>query len=697
MLIKIMLLTLAAGILGAAVSEPKYKVKLDRTVRVSMRDGVEIAAVIVRPDAEGRFPAIMSYHPYRRVSLVRASYSEQTYNHHLDGASYFAERGYAVIHYDVRGTGNSGGSTQDIYSADERKDAYEMVEWIAAQPWCTGNVGMWGMSYGGVVQWQVGVQNPPHLKTLVVGSSNDDVYLDWTYPGGSLRPYMFDSFSPLMTARNFAPPDIDVVGERWSDLWKLRLEKNIPWGIGFISNQVNGSYWTDRSLQPDYSRIKVPVMLWSGWADCYPTPILRAFSRIQVPKKVLIGPWGHWWPEMALAGPQIDGRYEFLKWFDQWLKGIDTGVLNEPPVTMWVRKWKEPAAHMYIQDAGFWRHEKEWPPARVQRTNMYFHSEGRLGREPFAATKAEQDSYRYNPAIGITAGIYWGGGVLPWGMPIDQRYDDAKSQTYTSPPLTEDLEVMGDPKAILYISSSADTAYFHVKVTDVAPYGTSKWLTDGGLLASHRNSHAKPEPLTPGEVYELPIDLKYISYVFPAGHRIRVSVASSDFQNAWPAGKAATNVIHRGNQFQSRVILPVAPPQNPKLPEPKLKPSPRPQVKPEDLGIPKHYITYDLVNRTTTVHLESFRTENTENGRASGEELTRSTFTVSEDNPADAVLKAMHAYTIKRPEGTFQIDAHEVVTSDVSSFRYLTQVEVKLDGKPHFDKSWRVSVPRKLN
>ena len=148
------------------------------------------------------------------------------------------------------------------------------------------------MSYGGVVQWQVGVQNPPALKTLVIGSSNDDVYLDWTNPGGSIRPYMFDSFAPMMTAFNAAPPDADIVGPEWSRLWEERLEKNVPWGIGFVSNLLQGPYWRDRSLQPDYSRIKVPVMFWCGWADPYPTPILQGLLQARRPQEDPAGSLG---------------------------------------------------------------------------------------------------------------------------------------------------------------------------------------------------------------------------------------------------------------------------------------------------------------------------------------------------------------------------------------------------------------------
>ena len=267
------------------VSGADYEVKLDRRVRMPMSDGVELAAVVARPDAPGEFPAIVEYHPYRRLTRIEAGVSESGYDHRRHGPAWFARRGYAVVCFDVRGTGNSGGSSIDIYSQRERRDGYEAVEWVAAQPWCSGAVGMWGMSYGGVVQWQVAAQRPPHLRTLVMGSSNTDVYLDWTHPGGSIRPYMFDSYSPLMAAYNFAPPDAEIAGPLWEELWQERLENNVPWGIGYISHPLQGPYWKERSLQPDYGRIEVPVLFWCGWADPYPTPILRAFSRARGPQK----------------------------------------------------------------------------------------------------------------------------------------------------------------------------------------------------------------------------------------------------------------------------------------------------------------------------------------------------------------------------------------------------------------------------
>jgi hypothetical protein len=663
--------------------EARYQIKVIANLRVRMRDGVELAAKLVRPDAEGRFPAIMGYTPYRRLMEIKDSPVEREYSHGSDGASYFAQRGYAVLEFDVRGTGNSGGSTQEMYADAERQDGYDMVEWIAAQAWCNGNVGMWGASYGGVDTWQVAAQHPPHLKAVIVRSGTENTYLDWLYPGGVPRTLFIGNYAPRMTASNFAPPDLELAGGKWAEIWEEHLQKNEPWSIGFIKHQLDGPYWRARSVRPDYDRIQCPVFVIEGWADWYQTAELRGYSHLKVPKRALIGPWAHYWPENAFPGPRIDGRLEYLKWFDYWLKGVDTGVMKEPPVTLFVRQYKAPEP-MYMEDAGFWRHENEWPLKRTEYTPLYLHPEGRLHRTPYGETKDERDTYSYNPAVGVMSGILGRGNVAPWAMPLDQRLDEAYSLTYTSPPIEKDLEATGDPSADLFISSSADIAYFHVRLCDVAPDGVSKLVSDGGLSATHRASHTRPELLNPGEVYELRIPMKSMAYVFPAGHRIRVDISSADFQNAWPVSKAALNAIHRSRGHSSRVILPVAPEQEPKLPKPDLKPSPNALPKRENIQKPEYTVTYDLVRQTVMV-----RTSTGASGSA--------TFTVSAKNPAEAVMTATQDFLVSKPDMQVKVEAQCVTSSDTNSFRHLVEVEVTVNGKRHFSKSWSVQAPRELN
>jgi putative CocE/NonD family hydrolase len=660
---------------------PPFKVKVVPDVRVPMRDGVELGAKISRPDAEGRFPAIVSYNPYRRLDDIKRAPSEHEYTHKNHGSYYFAERGYAVVDYDVRGTGNSGGQSREMYADDERRDGFDMVEWIAHQPWCDGNVGMWGMSYGGVVTWQVAAQQPPHLKAVIVRSGTEDVYGDWTYPGGVPRSvFIHGNYGPSMAASIFAPPDPDQTGEKWAEIWEERLQNNVPWTIGFLKHQRDDPYWSARSVRPDYDRIKCPVFVIEGWADWYQTAELRAFAHLKVPKRALIGPWAHYWPENAFPGPRIDGRREYLKWFDHWLKGIDNGVEKEPPVTIFVRQ-HQPPAPMYLEEKGFWRRESDWPLARTELTPMYLRQGGRLEREPDRSGGEDaRDSYAYNPAVGITAGILARGNVAPWAMPLDQRLDEAYSLTYTSPPLPADLEVTGDPSAILFVSSTADVAFFEVKLCDVAQDGTSKLVSDGGLNATSRSSRSAPEPLKAGEVYELKIDLRSLAYVFPAGHRIRVDVTSADFQNAWPVSKAATNTIHRGESTPSRIILPIAPEQQPKLPPVDFAPSPNPLPDPETIPKPEHKVILDLVNQTATVATND-----------------QSRFTVSMKEPAKATMKGTGSVVISKPDQEIRVDAQCVTVSNAATFRHMVEVEVTVNGRRHFARSWTVVVPREGN
>lgn len=655
----------------------RYKIKVLPDVRVRMRDGVELAVRITRPDAEGRFPAVMSYNPYRSLTSLKVSYSDDDYSNSLDAPAYLAKRGYISVNYDVRGTGASGGSTTDMYSDAERRDGYDMIEWIATQPWSTGNVGMWGLSYSGVVAWQVAAMAPPHLKAIIVGSGTDDPYQDWMYPGGAPRSFLvFGAFAAAMAALNFAPPDPQTTGEKWSEIWAEHLKDNVPWSIAFLKHQTDGKYWQARSLRPDYNRIKCAVFVISGWADWYPTAMLRAFSNLKVPKRALIGPWGHSWPEDAHPGPRIDARDEYVRWFDQFLKETDTGVLDEPPITIFVKKHRTPTPD-YTEEPGFWRYENEWPLARVHTTAMYLASEGRLESEQPRNAQAERDTYVYKASVGAMSGLL---GSLP---ALDQRPDEAFSMNYSTAPLERDLEVTGNPSATLFISSTAEVAYFHVRLSDVAPDGTSSLVSQGGLNATHRESHAHPLPLKAGETYEIKIDLQSISHIFPAGHRIRVSVSSADFQNAWPTPTPALNSLLRSMDFPSRIVLPIVPPRASPLPEPQLLPSPN--TLPATFAQQGHEysITYDLLNQKTTL--------------SAGSGLNRTTYTVSDLTPAEAVIRSTYEYTVLQVEGEIKVLASTVTASDANVFRHSVQVQVTMNGKRHFDNSWTLSVPRKLN
>jgi predicted acyl esterase len=655
----------------------QYAIKVIAPFRVPMRDGVELNVRITRPDADGRFPAVMEYSPYRNLGPPPP----------LDASAlvpFLAQRGYVLVQFEVRGTGSSAGFTTDIYSPEERQDGYDMIEWIAAQPWCTGSVGMMGLSYGAVVQWQVAVQQPPHLKAIIVRSGNDDVYTEFTNPGGCIRPWMFEAYAPHMNASNFCPPSAQLVGSKWADIWTERLEKSEPWSLGYIRNLLDGPYWQSRSLSAGYERVKCPVFLIEGWADWYATAELRAFQKLSSPKKVLIGPWGHYYPENAFPGPRIDGRREFLKWFDHWLKGIDNGVMDEPPVTVFVRRWKNPEL-IYLQDEGSWRNETAWPPEHVKQTAFYLGAGGRLTNASDSQTAG--DAYEYRPSVGLTTGRRSGmGSTAPWGLPGDQRLDEAYSLLYTTEPLREPMVLLGEPAAILRISSTAQTAYFHVKLCDVAPDGVSKLITDGGLLATHRHSHEKPEPLVPGQVYELRFPLKHTAYAIDPGHRLRIAITSADFQNAWPTGQPAVNTIHRGGPEASRVLLPVAA-VGAALSPPQFADSPNPLPALAAVPKPEVALHFDLVNDSVTSELAP--PPPPLSGR-----IHRSRFTVYNRDPARAAIDSSFTINAGNPALDIQVSAACQTVSDQACYTHSSQVEITVNGRPYFQKSWSQSVPR---
>jgi uncharacterized protein len=666
-----------------ARSERSHAVKVLTGVRVPMRDGVELNVRITRPDATGRFPAVMEYHPYRRLAAELPDYRDE----YPPVVPYLAERGYVVVQYDVRGTGSSSGFSTDIYSPEERQDGYDMVAWIAAQPWCTGAVGMIGKSYSAVVQWQVAVQRPPALKAIVVRSANDDVYTEFTNPGGCIRPWMFENYAPLMNALNFAPPDPALVGERFAAIWAERLEKSAPWSLGYIRNTLHGSYWREQSLAPGYDRVQCAVLLIEGWADWYATAELRAFQRLSAPKKVLIGPWGHYYPEEkeAFPGPRIDSRREYLKWFDHWLKGIDNGVMAEPPVTVFVRSWQQPTL-LCLEDTGEWRNEAAWPPSRVRQTAMYFADDGRLVET--APADAGASSCEYRPSVGITTGRRGLGSTTPWAMPIDQRLDEAWSVLFTTDAFTDVTELLGEPEAVLHVSSTAEVAYFHVKLSDVAQDGSSRLITDGGLLATHRNSHETPEALVPGQIYELRFPLRHCAYAIAPGHRLRVAIAGAEFQNAWPTGQPAHNTIHHGGDRASHVVLPMVPADARPLPPPTFAPSPHALPAKEALARPEYRFELDLVGDTVSCVLRT-----PEGGRTSN----HSRYTVSNREPARTTIIASATHVAVHPTLDIRVEATCQTSSDAASYTHLSQVRITVDSAVHYSRSWSETVPRKLS
>ena len=511
-------------------------------VHVPIRNGVRLSVHIHRPAGKTRVPAILMYTPYGKGPL---------------GAPHpIVKHGYATVTFDVRGTGNSEGATDSVYSDAERRDGYAMVEWAAAQPWCNGNVGMWGISYGAVAALQIAAAAPPHLRAIIARSGTDDPFTEWTNPGSSPRPFIHMTYSPIMTASNFCPPDPAEVGARWKKMWQYRLRHNVPWGIPFVRHLEDGPFWRARAIRGKYHRVKCAVFVVDGWADWYATPLLRIFSKINSPKRALIGPWSHEWPDIAVPGPQIDWQHECRKWFGYWLKGENTGVMDEPPVTLFIRDYIRPASFLK-RDAGNFRSEYEWPIART--VNIPF---------PLGTTV----ELKSDPLTGKTTGMHGGG---PYSvnslMPLDQRDERC---SFTTAPLPRDVEVTGQPRLELRYHATSPVTQFFVKLCDVAPDGTAALVTKGYLTVKAGKRAT--------------IDLLACAYRFRRGHRIRLSITSGDLLNVWPTPTPSVNTIDK----TSRLILPVIPPQAQPAPKLRIMPAQKRKFKKTNFKVTRNSIRY---------------------------------------------------------------------------------------------------------
>ena len=352
-------------ILPTIRTEFPYQIRVIENTFIPMRDGLRLAAKIWLPiDAEENpMPAILEYLPYRKDDDMAVRDSQ---NH-----PYMAGHGYACLRVDMRGSGDSDGILSDEYTEQEHHDALEILEWLERQPWCNGKVGMMGISWGGFNSLQVAALQPKQLKAVVAIGFTDDRYAtDVHYQGGSLLAVDMLPWATLMLAFQALPPD-PRFREDWREVWQGRLEKNPAFIELWLNHQRRDDYWKHGSICEDYRKVKIPVYAVSGWADSYSDSVLRTLEKLSCPKKALIGPWAHGFPQNAMPRPQIGFLQEILRWWDYWLKDIDTGIMDEPMLQVWMQDSIKPATY-YPERPGRWIVEKEYPSPNVQGKRLYF-------------------------------------------------------------------------------------------------------------------------------------------------------------------------------------------------------------------------------------------------------------------------------------------------------------------------------------
>ncbi|MBB3189868.1 CocE/NonD family hydrolase [Halomonas cerina] len=523
------------------------EVRVLENVWIPMSDGTRLAARLWLPtDAEqDPVPAILEYMPYRKRDFTRLR-DEPLHR-------YFAGHGYACIRLDLRGSGDSDGVLHDEYLPQELDDAVEAIDWLATQPWCNGRVGMMGISWGGFNALQVAALRPAPLKAIITMCSTDDRYQDDVhYQGGCLLNENLGWGSVLLSCAT-TPPDPDIAGADWRTKWRHRIEQVPFYPLVWMRHPHRDAYWQHGSVCEDFDAVACPVFAVGGWADGYVNAIPRLLAGLTVPRKGLIGPWSHAFPHAALPGPAIGFFQEALHWWDYWLKGVETGVMDEPMLRVWMEEYVPPAP-MHAERPGRWVAEEAWPSPRLEEKTLYLNVLS-LGAHPDGEDRMRLASPQ---TTGLTAGDWYGFGS-EGEAPIDQREDDGKSLVFDADPLEERLEILGAPRVSLALSVDRPVAFVIVRLNDVAPDGASARVSYGILNLAQRDSREAPEPMTPGRRYQITLQLNDIAYAFAPGHTLRLAISTSYWPVIWPAPEPVNLTLYTG---ASQLMLPVRPPRH---------------------------------------------------------------------------------------------------------------------------------------
>ena len=551
-------------------SQPEYGVKVEENVFVTARDGVKLAVDIYRPDGPGKFPALLALSPYGK-SLQPFDTPPQPFGKSCFEASiesgdpyFYAKRGYVYVIGDLRGTGDSEGAYMGLFSHHEGEDGADIVEWLAEQPWCDGNVGTAGICYFSSMQLHVAAEQPPHLKCIAPWEIfGDDLYNHGQYEGGVFNIFLYGLYTGTYPARcgyaikdcrswmieNTPPAKLKkLVDKALSDpdlrqypylAHLLKYPEKNPILFDFMLNPLDGPYYRERSVSERLDKIKVPTYVGGPFFSFFSQPQMNVFNRVKTPKKMFL------YTDMGTR-PWRAHHDELLRWYDYWLKGIETGIMDEPTIRYHTTGMEQ------LKTA------EQWPLETTQWTDFYFTGLGGLSREP-EYYNDEPDAFVQQPLF-VT--------------------EERARVSYVSPPLPYDMQVTGPPRVTFYAAIDQPDTKWRVEVRE-ADSDAIYPLASGWLKASFRtrlpdkdtpweiaHDFTKSVPVKPGEIYEYQVQLRPMSHLFKAGKQIKVEISSIDiptdietYDVMWHVCNAVTTVhrIYRDGCHQSKASLPVIP------------------------------------------------------------------------------------------------------------------------------------------
>ncbi|MQA83014.1 MAG: CocE/NonD family hydrolase [Streptosporangiales bacterium] len=652
---------------------------------VPMPDGIQLSAYIWRPttsDAEP-VPGILEYIPYRKRDLTAVRDSI----HH----PYLAGHGYGCVRADLRGTGESEGVLTDEYLEQEQRDAEDVLAWIAAQPWCTGRTGMMGISWGGFAALQVAARNPPSLHAIVISSFTDDRYSDdMHYMGGCL---LSDNLAEAgtMFAHSTLPPDPDVVGDRWQQMWRERLEGTGPWVTEWLTHQVRDDYWRHASVCEDYDAVRCPVLASSGWADGYSNAVGRLLKNLKAPRKGLIGPWSHKYPHLGEPGPAIGYLQEVLRWWDHWLKDADNGVLDDAMLYAWMQD-SVPPSTSYEQRPGRWVGEPEWPSPHVEEHHLPL-ARHRLA-EPGEDVPAEHLEVESPITVGQFAGK-WASNNAPPDLPYDQREEHGGSLVFETDPLTDTYEILGAPVVALEVSADRPVAMIAARISDVARDGSATRVTYGMLNLTHRDSNDEPSPLEPGRRYRVSFELNAVAQSFPPGHRL--SLSTSYWPLAWPPPEPVLLSVYTGN---STLTLPARPitESDEVADQPFAEPEGTAPLVVTRLEPPRHSwdVCRDLITKQSA--LDIVKDSGTVRYHHADLDVSRAAherYTVTAGDFESTRGETTWVMRYRRGDWDACVITHTVLTSDATTFTVQAQLDAYTGERRLVSRNWHEVIPRR--
>lgn len=658
------------------VTEFPYEVEEQPHVLIPMADGVQLSARIWRPKGAGPVPAILEYLPYRK----RDGTAERDALTH----PYMAGHGYACVRVDIRGTGDSEGLFDDEYSEQELADGVTVINWLAAQEWCSGSVGMVGISWGGFNGLQIAALQPEALKAVVSICSTTDRFADDIHYKGGVMLGENPAWAATVLGWFALPPDPEIMGAGWQDQWQRRLEET-PFLAGrWVEKQLRDDYWKHGSVCQDYSAIKAAVLSVGGWHDGYRNTMAHLVENLDAPVKGLIGPWNHKYPHFAWPGPQIDFLGEMLRWWDRWLKGIENGAESLPDMRVWMMDSVPPAVS-YEHRPGRWVALEDWQ-ARPEPEVWHFNGDT-LAREAGAVDRAAHPAL----ACGQGTGEFFPFGFGPGELPDDQRGDDALSLCFDSAPVAQDTDILGAPEVTLRLASDRARAQVAVRLCDVAPDGKSALICHGFLNLRHRSGHEVPVDMPVGEMVDAKVVLDQCGYRLLAGHKLRVALSTSYWPFVWPEAKPVTLTVEAG-----ALHLPV-------LPEdmgdgwvfdpPKGAAKRATRMLSE--GSEAKRLVRDATDRSLTLEIAS--DTGVEEDLSTG--LCHSikhneTFRICEDDAASAEARFVWERTMARGDWSVTVKGSVTMRGFEDHFEVAARLTTEGGGIPDFAKDWHQKVPR---